>query len=206
MRAPIFSRGSPTGDVWSDIVKLPVAHARTPPFQFHVTFNYVISGEKIPLGHTPTVPREPLRVMWRLMTTIVRKKRGNRLRMRYFWSRDIISGKTFLLLLKCDFGCPYLLLTKDVEIWMEIPNYSVSSYLNLIPIRVFCMNCVNLIEIRFDAYIYAPYFLVLWHIIFEITAQIPEVEFGGKYGYLRANVNMFEFIPVNISTPTSSYY
>jgi hypothetical protein len=37
-----------------------------------------------------------------------------------------------------------------------------------------------LIEIRFDAYIYAPYFLVLWHIIFEITAQIPEVEFGVK--------------------------
>jgi hypothetical protein len=93
--------------------------------------------------------------------------------------------------------------TRRMYIWA---NYSVSSYLNLIPIRVFCMKCVNLIEIRFDAYIYAPYFLVLWHIIFEITAQIPEVEFGGKYGYLRANVDMFEFIPVNISTPTSSYY
>jgi len=27
-------------------------------------------------------------------------------------------------------------------------------------------------------------------IIFETTAQIPEVEFGGKYGYLRANTDI----------------
>jgi hypothetical protein len=40
-------------------------------------------------------------------------------------------------------------------------------------------------EIRFYAYLYASSFLVLWHIIFETTAQIPEVELGGKYGYMR---------------------
>jgi hypothetical protein len=42
---------------------------------------------------------------------------------------------------------------------------------------------------RLYAYLYAPAFLVLWHIIFETTAQIPEVEFGGKYGYVRANTD-----------------
>jgi hypothetical protein len=26
--------------------------------------------------------------------------------------------------------------------------------------------------------------------MFETTAQIPEVEFGGKYGYLRANIDI----------------
>jgi hypothetical protein len=31
MHAAIFSRGSPTGDVWSDIAQFPVAHARTHP-------------------------------------------------------------------------------------------------------------------------------------------------------------------------------
>jgi hypothetical protein len=30
----------------------------------------------------------------------------------------------------------------------------------------------------------ASSFIVLGHIIFETTAQIPEVEFGGKYGYI----------------------
>jgi hypothetical protein len=45
---------------------------------------------------------------------------------------------------------------------------------------------VNLIEIWF----YAPSFLVLWHIFFETTAQIPEVKFGGKYGCLRANTDI----------------
>jgi hypothetical protein len=35
------------------------------------------------------------------------------------------------------------------------------------------LKCVNLIEIRFYAYLYALSFLVLWHIIFETTAQIP---------------------------------
>ena len=54
MRAPIFSRGSPTSDVWSDIAQFLVAHERTPPFQGspfrgHVTFNEVNSGENAPL-------------------------------------------------------------------------------------------------------------------------------------------------------------
>jgi hypothetical protein len=26
---------------------------------------------------------------------------------------------------------------------------------------------------------------------FETTAQIPEVEFGGKYGYMRANTDIY---------------
>jgi hypothetical protein len=42
---------------------------------------------------------------------------------------------------------------------------------------------VNLIEIR----LYAPPFLVFWHIFFETTAQIPEV----KFGYLRANTDIW---------------
>jgi hypothetical protein len=48
------------------------------------------------------------------------------------------------------------------------------------------LKCDNLIEIRF----YASSFLVLSHIIFETTAQIPEVEYGGKYGYMRANTDI----------------
>jgi hypothetical protein len=48
------------------------------------------------------------------------------------------------------------------------------------------LKCVNLIEIRFYSYFYTvfitPSFLVLWH-----HYEIPEVEFGGQYGYLRAN-------------------
>jgi hypothetical protein len=47
------------------------------------------------------------------------------------------------------------------------------------------LKCVNLIEIRFYAYLYASSFIVLGHIIFETTVQIPDVEFEGKYGYLR---------------------
>jgi hypothetical protein len=46
------------------------------------------------------------------------------------------------------------------------------------------LKCVNLIEIRFYAYLYASSFFVLWQVIFEITAHMPEVEFEGKYGYL----------------------
>ena len=42
------------------------------------------------------------------------------------------------------------------------------------------LKCVNLIEIWFYAYFYTPSFLVLWHIMFDTTAQIPEVEFGGQ--------------------------
>jgi hypothetical protein len=51
----------------------------------------------------------------------------------------------------------------DVYIWA---NYSVSCY------RLY--KRLNMIEIRF----YAPSFLVLWHIFFETTAQIPEVIFA----------------------------
>jgi hypothetical protein len=53
------------------------------------------------------------------------------------------------------------------------------------------LKCVNLIEIRFYAYRYAASFLVLWHIIFETTAQVPEVELGGKYRCLRAVINYY---------------
>jgi hypothetical protein len=52
------------------------------------------------------------------------------------------------------------------------------------------LKCFNLIEIRFYAYRFASSFVVLGHIIFETTAQIPEVEFGGKYGYMRANTDI----------------
>ena len=53
------------------------------------------------------------------------------------------------------------------------------------------LKCVNLIEIWF----YASCFFVLGHIIFETTAQIPEVEFGGKYGYMRANTGICPYLP-----------
>jgi hypothetical protein len=52
------------------------------------------------------------------------------------------------------------------------------------------LKCVNFIEIRFYAYHYASSFFVLGHIKFETTAHIPEVEFGGKYGYMRANTDI----------------
>ena len=77
--------------------------------------------------------------------------------------------------------------TQDVDIWMEIPikddvyiwaNYSVSCY------RLY--KRLNMIEIRF----YATSFVVLGHIFFETTAQIPEVKFGGKHGFLRANTDI----------------
>jgi hypothetical protein len=53
------------------------------------------------------------------------------------------------------------------------------------------LKCINLIEKRFYAYLYASSFLVLRHIIFETTAQIPEVELWGKYEYMRANTDIF---------------
>jgi hypothetical protein len=53
------------------------------------------------------------------------------------------------------------------------------------------VKCVNLIEIWF----YASCFFVLGHIIFETTAQILEVEFGGKYGYMRPNKDIWGQIP-----------
>ena len=52
------------------------------------------------------------------------------------------------------------------------------------------LKCVNLIEIRCYAYLYASSFIVLGYIIFETTAKIQEVEFGGKYGYMRANTDI----------------
>ena len=51
------------------------------------------------------------------------------------------------------------------------------------------LKCVNLIEIRLYAYLYASSSFVHGHIIFEITAQIAEVEFGGKYGTMSANTD-----------------
>jgi hypothetical protein len=52
------------------------------------------------------------------------------------------------------------------------------------------LKCVNLIEILCYAYLYVSSFFVLGHIIFETTAQIPKVEFGGKYEYMRANTDL----------------
>jgi hypothetical protein len=39
-------------------------------------------------------------------------------------------------------------------------------------------------------------FHVIIHIIFEITAQIPEVKFRGKYGYLRVNTDVCPNFPL----------
>jgi hypothetical protein len=50
------------------------------------------------------------------------------------------------------------------------------------------LKYVNLIEIRLYAYLYASSSFVHGHIIFEITA---EVEFGGKYGNMSANTDIF---------------
>ena len=55
------------------------------------------------------------------------------------------------------------------------------------------LKCVNLIEIRFYAYRYASSFLVLWHIIFETTVQIPEVEFGGQIRILEGKYPTLTF-------------
>jgi hypothetical protein len=74
----------------------------------------------------------------------------------------------------------------DIYIW---ENYSVSSYLNFIPIF---WNVL----IWFNAYLYASPFIVLWHIIIETTVQIPEVEFGGKYGYMRTNTDIWGQIQI----------
>jgi hypothetical protein len=109
MRARIFSRGTPTGEVWSDIAQHPVAHAHTPrlprePRRGHVTFDDITSGEKAPLGRILRTFRLRMRTpfqgnpLWlrylrshpvampvmrngTFCTTIVRKKRGNRLRI-----------------------------------------------------------------------------------------------------------------------------
>ena len=63
------------------------------------------------------------------------------------------------------------------------------------------LKCVNLIEIRFYAYLYASCFLVLWHIIFETTAQIPEVEYGGmqKSTYCNKICDNWFYLPVKLN-------
>jgi hypothetical protein len=66
----------------------------------------------------------------------------------------------------------------DVYIWA---NYSVSSYLNFIPI---CWNVS--IWLKYD---FMHIFIHHLFLYFETTAHIPEVEFGGKYGYMRANTD-----------------
>jgi len=71
-----------------------------------------------------------------------------------------------------------------------LKGISYSTRFKLFKLYSDILKCVNLIEIRFYAYLYAPSFLVLRHIIFEATAQIPEVEFEGKYGYLGANADI----------------
>ena len=46
------------------------------------------------------------------------------------------------------------------------------------------MKCVNFIEIQYIfLYTISPYTLTYMFIMFDTTAQIPEVEFGGKYWY-----------------------
>ena len=90
--------------------------------------------------------------------------------------------------------------TQDVNIWMEIPiqhdvyiwtNYSVSCYLNFIPI---CWNVLNWLK-----YDFMHIFMYRLFLYFETTAQIPEVEFGGTYGYLRANTDIWG--PIRIFAP-----
>jgi hypothetical protein len=72
----------------------------------------------------------------------------------------------------------------DVYIWA---NYSVSSYLEFIPI---CWNV--LIWLNYDfMHIFMHHLSLHFDIIFETTAQIPEVEYGGKYGYMRANTDIW---------------
>ena len=44
---------------------------------------------------------------------------------------------------------------------------------------------------------------LLSHIIFETTAQIPEVEYGGKYGYMRANTDICPRIQLPVSAQWS---
>jgi hypothetical protein len=76
-------------------------------------------------------------------------------------------------------------IQRDVYIWA---NYSVSSYLNFIPI---CWNV--LIWLKYD---FIHIFMHHLSLYFETTAQIPEVEFGGKYGYMSANIDIWEQIRI----------
>ena len=91
-----------------------------------------------------------------------------------------------------DFRNLFVKSTQDVDIWMEIPiqhdlyiwaNYSVSSYLNFIPI---CWNVS--IWLKYD---FMHIFMHHLSLYFETTAQIQEVEFGGKYRYMRAHTDIW---------------
>jgi hypothetical protein len=107
MRDPIFSRGSATGDAWSDI-----AHPTLPRNPFEIRWRLMTSPRwkgptraniaqlSVAHAHTPPFQGNPFGVTWRLMTshpvsmlrpvmrngtfytTIIRRKRGNLLRMR----------------------------------------------------------------------------------------------------------------------------
>jgi hypothetical protein len=77
MRAPIFSRGSPTGDVWSDIVQHPTLPMES--LRSHVTFDDITNGLKSSLGrilrhfrvaHAYISPKwNPFGVTWPLVTS-----------------------------------------------------------------------------------------------------------------------------------------
>jgi hypothetical protein len=70
--------------------------------------------------------------------------------------------------------------------FFEFCTMTLESVCKIYPRRWLYSNIlkhVNLIEIRF----YHLSFYLLWHIFLETTVQIPEIKFGGKYGYLRAN-------------------
>ena len=69
-------------------------------------------------------------------------------------------------------------------------NYSVSSYLNFIPICWNVLNDWNTI-LCISLCIIFPCTLTAKYIIVETTAQIPEIEYGGNYGHMRANTNIW---------------
>ena len=66
---------------------------------------------------------------------------------------------------------------------IHLSYHSVSIYLNFIPI---CWNV--LIWLKKDFIHISMHHLSLY---FETTAQIPEVKFGVKYGYMRANMDIW---------------
>ena len=76
-------------------------------------------------------------------------------------------------------------IQQDVYIWA---NYSVSSYSNFIPIYWNVLIWLKYDFMHIFVHLLSLYFDII--IIFETTAQIPEVEFGDKYGYLRANTDI----------------
>ena len=69
-------------------------------------------------------------------------------------------------------------IQNDVYIWA---NYSVSSYMKFIPIS---WNVLIWLK-----YVFIHIFMHHLSLYFETTAQMPEVEFEGKYGYMRANTD-----------------